>query len=318
MESYDIIMDTYGDDFCTRHRVKKPPYPYITGFEMLLLPHKPPPPVERPDVGIILELAIERIKIHPLTRCLMHPPAAGSPIPGEPLRLRIVAVLDARDGRTSQAVVAETVSSSQHVQGGAITAAGKGLRVDAAARLAQQPPDESLPQPPPPPREHIVAKIFDPLYQDHRQNEVDPFRLADATYANEAAAYAKLAKLHGGVVPRYYGSYTFDLREPSAATARAVRVVLMEYVRGCALRGCALRDLDPARLSQRARQTIIGDVIDAETAVFAEGVFHRDLYPRNVLVVGPLLSSRCAPQQLSLSPVAATGRLRNEWLLPRS
>jgi hypothetical protein len=72
--------------------------------------------------------------------------------------------------------------------------------------------------------------------------------LAHATYANEAAVYTTLANLLGGLVPRYYASYTFDLCEPSKAAARAVRVMLMEYVRGV-----ALRDLDPAHYFQRAR-----------------------------------------------------------------
>jgi hypothetical protein len=152
---------------------------------------------------------------------------------------------------------------------------------------------------PPAPGEHIVAKIFDPLYRDHHQDDIDPFLCADAAYANEVAAYAKLAKLHGGPVPRYYGSYTFYLWEPSAAATRAVRVVRMEHVRGC-----ALRDLDPRHFSQGARQAIIGDIIDAETAVFAAGVYHRDLYPRKVLVVGALLSLHCEAQQLSFLPLA--------------
>ncbi len=138
-----------------------------------------------------------------------------------------------------------------------------------------------------------MAKIFDPLYQDHQQNEVDPFPYADTAYANEAAAYAKLAHLHGGLVPSYYDSYTFDLYEPLAAAARAVRLVLIEYVHGR-----ALGDLDPGHFSQRARRRIIGDLIDAETAVFAEGVIHRDLYPHNVLLKG--LTCPCR-NRLSLS-----------------
>jgi serine/threonine protein kinase len=104
--------------------------------------------------------------------------------------------------------------------------------------------------------------------------------------------------LHGGLVPCYYGSYTLDLHEPSEAAARAVCVLLMEYVRGC-----TLRDLHPARFSQRTRQSIIGDNIDVETAVFADGVFHRDLYPCNVLVVDPLLSSSSELQPPSVLPV---------------
>jgi hypothetical protein len=300
MDSCNIVMETFGDDFCTRYGATKPPFPYTCGRELLLLPYRPPPPVERPKLGLVGQRRIERIKMHPLDCCFLHPPAPGTVIGGgAPLRLRIIAPLDARDGRTAQLLIAETVVDAGSAQ--ALGAATVTPAVDKGA----------LP-PPPPPGELIVAKIFDPLYHDHQQDDTDPFLLADAAYANEAAAYAKLAALQGGVVPRYYGAYTFDLWQPSdaalaltAAAPRAVRAVLVEYVRGR-----TLRDLDPRRFSQRARQRIISDIIDAETAVFAAGVFHRDVYPRNVLVVDdalPLLlssthfdSEEAQPQQ---SPV---------------
>jgi hypothetical protein len=161
-ENYDIVMETYGNDFCTRHGVEKPPFPYNAGFELFLLPHKLPPPVERLDVGLNLELAIERIKIHPLTCCFMHPPAAGTVISGTLLGLRIVAALEVRDGRTSQLVVAEIISNHEQVQGGPTTAAGKGDCSDAAAMPGQPLFDVLWPWPLPPPGEHIVAKIIDP------------------------------------------------------------------------------------------------------------------------------------------------------------
>ncbi len=133
-----------------------------------------------------------------------------------------------------------------------------------------------------------MAKIFDPLHSDHQQDDVDFFLWSDASYATAAWAYAKLANLHLGLVLRYYGSYTFDIREPSAAAGAAthdVRVILVEFVRGC-----ALRDLDPDHFSQRVRQSIIGAVIDTETAVFCR----RSLPPRPVF-------SQCA----GLWPAAA-------------
>jgi hypothetical protein len=124
MKNYDIVMDTFGDDYCTRHGAKKPPFPYNAGFDMLLLPHKPPRPVERPTVGLTLDLGIERIKIHPHARCFMHPPATGTVIAGKPLRLRVVAPLDAHDGRTSQLLVAKTISSSDESRCKTTAAAG--------------------------------------------------------------------------------------------------------------------------------------------------------------------------------------------------
>jgi hypothetical protein len=301
MEDEELVMAIHGPDFCTRYKVKKPPFPYNAGFEMLLLPHKPPQPVEPTYVSFNIERSIERISVHPLTRCFMHPPAAGTAISGEPLCLRIVAALEARDGRTSQVFLAETINNSKQADGSTTTAANESKNADAAAKPAQRPRDASWPSPPQP-GEHIVAKIFDPLYHDHDERSAGPFLLADATYAQEAAAYAKLAKLHGGVVPRYYGSYSLSVHEPSVAAARTVRVVLMEYVRGRALHA-----LDPAHFSQSARDSIIGDIIDAETAVFAQGVLYHNLVPRSVLVVGPLLSSSSEPQPPSLLLVSQRG-----------
>ncbi len=299
MDSFHVIMDTFGDDFCTRYGAAKPPFPYTSGRELLLLPHRPPPPVERPKLGLVKQRRIERIKMHPLDCCFLHPPAPGVIGSGAPLRLRIIAPLDARDGRTTQLLIAETVPGA-----GSAQALGAAAATSVADEGAPPPPPlpphgplSPLPLPPlPPPGELIVAKIFDPLYHNHQQDDADPFLLADAAYANETAAYAKLAALQGGVVPHYYGSYTFDLWQlpdaasvSAAAAPRAVRAVLIEYVRGRAL--C---DLDPRRFSQHARQRIISDIMDAETAVLAAGVFHCDMYPRNVLVVDdalPLLLS---------------------------
>ncbi len=70
------------------------------------------------------------------------------------------------------------------------------------------------------------------------------FLYFDAAYAKEASAYTKLATLHRDRVPRHYGTYTANVLELSAD---AVRVILIEFVHGCAVRG-----LDPRQFSQPA------------------------------------------------------------------
>jgi hypothetical protein len=240
---YFLVADLMGDDFCTRYDARKPQFPYVAGCELLLMPHQPPQPVERlkftlrPQLALDLESRKERISLHPLARCLLHPPAAGTVLSGEPLPLRIVEPLYVRDGRFSQLLVAEIVRDEQAQVCTTEATIGGRAAVEAAVLVQKH---ISSPWPPPPLDEHIVAKIYDPLYADHQQDDVDPFLCVDASYAKEAAAYVKLASLHGGLVPRYYGSYTFDLHEPSVAATRAVRVILMEFVRSC-----TLGDLDP-------------------------------------------------------------------------
>ncbi len=280
------IMSFSSESFCMRTGASKPPLPYHDGLELLLRPHKPSELPDEPDATLRRQGRTERHELHPLVRCLLHPPAPGKISDSEMfIILRIIAPLRAGDGHAAQLLVVEAMGQhdtstpdgplAEEMPGMADEANATGLSVRSCAAW----PLLFVP----PPGERIVAKIYDPLYYDHEQDDVDPFVASDLAYAAETAAYETLTRLHGSVVPRYYGSYMFELFEPSMAATRAVRLILLEYIGGQ-----AMRDLDPRDFSQRDRQDIIRGIIDAESALYAEGVFQRDLMPRNVmLLIGP-------------------------------
>ena len=54
----------------------------------------------------------------------------------------------------------------------------------------------------------LVAKIYDPLYFNH--DDTDPFYCVDNAYSHETAAYRKLSDLQGGILPKYFGSFTIS------------------------------------------------------------------------------------------------------------
>lgn len=73
-----------------------------------------------------------------------------------------------------------------------------------------------------------VAKIYDSMFYpvvEPDGSRVDPALRADRDYSREAAAYEVMpAHLQGSVVPKYHGSYTYDMPfgiTGSALTARA-------------------------------------------------------------------------------------------------
>ncbi|PGH06459.1 hypothetical protein AJ79_06549 [Helicocarpus griseus UAMH5409] len=55
-----------------------------------------------------------------------------------------------------------------------------------------------------------VAKIYDPLYNDHNQDDYDPFIVVEHRYANEVAAYEMLADIQGSKIPKFYGSFSLQ------------------------------------------------------------------------------------------------------------
>ncbi|KAK9320248.1 hypothetical protein V1517DRAFT_310026 [Lipomyces orientalis] len=98
------------------------------------------------------------------------------------------------------------------------------------------PPESSLP----PCNIPLMAKIYDPLYYDHEQDDADPFLCVDRAYCHETAAYKALPELQGTIMPRYYGSYSFDL-PASDATTRSVRMILIEVVTGSCMQQLSSR-----------------------------------------------------------------------------
>ena len=126
----------------------------------------------------------------------------------------------------------------------------------------------------------ICAKFYDPYLWGLGDCDSDPFRDVDGMYGRETAAYIKLSALYGTVIPRYYGSFTCDL--PLDGGFRSVRLILMEYVEGVSMGSFDFEGGD--ELPQSTRQNIMMKVIEAESAISAEGVNHNDLAPRNVLL----------------------------------
>ncbi|KAK2789858.1 hypothetical protein FQN53_001221 [Emmonsiellopsis sp. PD_33] len=57
----------------------------------------------------------------------------------------------------------------------------------------------------------LPAKIYDPLYYDHEQDDADPFLCVDRDYSQETAVYRSLPNLYGTIIPRYFGSFTLKL-----------------------------------------------------------------------------------------------------------
>ncbi|KAG9185382.1 hypothetical protein G6011_07926 [Alternaria panax] len=136
---------------------------------------------------------------------------------------------------------------------------------------------------------NIVAKIYDPLYDaggDCYDNKRDVVVLADGDYTREAAAYDQLRRDPEtlSLVPEYYGSWTIEV--PTTVSdetfTRHVRLILIEHINGT-----VMSSVQPQLLSRQTRSSIIEKVLEAESLVFNAGVLHRDMSPRNVMLVSP-------------------------------
>lgn len=58
----------------------------------------------------------------------------------------------------------------------------------------------------------LLAKIYSLLYYfSNEEGFINPVHCVDKHYTHEAHAYDVLSKLHGGRVPRFYGSYSLNI-----------------------------------------------------------------------------------------------------------
>lgn len=83
----------------------------------------------------------EREQVDVVTRCFLHPPAEGELVQDK-VRMEILNIIRAEDGKSSQVVTVRILS---------------GDNVDLLGR------------------DDLVAKFYDPLYHNHYQDNVDPF-----------------------------------------------------------------------------------------------------------------------------------------------
>lgn len=246
-------MHRWSRSFAQRTGATKPPLPYPEGEQMLLRAHR----AHEPSGNICLtkDGCVERETVHPVERCIAHQPAPGTFKPGSVV-FEIQQLLRTGDGETAQILI------------------GNAIKVDAILKLG------NIEQ------RQVVAKVYDPLYENMNQDDFDPFARADNAYAVEVAVYTRLAKLQGKGIPKFFGSYSYKLQLPDGRS-RAVRVILLELIPGQ-----PMSDLKPSQFSQAQRQTIFQSIIDTETAIYTHNVKHNDLYPRNVIVYNdPLASS---------------------------
>lgn len=133
-----------------------------------------------------------------------------------------------------------------------------------------------------------VAKVYDPLcyrFMDpYYERKVDVVSLAEYEFHNEALAYGVLdrAKLCGSVAPKYHGSWTITLADPTARNKdedREVHLILIECIEGVAMSEVPVDDL-----RTDTKEAIIVKVIEALTDVKLRGVDHNDFEPYNIIL----------------------------------
>lgn len=129
----------------------------------------------------------------------------------------------------------------------------------------------------------VIAKFYDPFLAETEDDpELDVFHIADDDVVSEVAAYAKLISLQGTVIPRFFGSYSCTLPTGLRNNTRPIRLILLEYVRGPTISSYS-RDVI-LQMSQTARKNIMYKIVEAESRIYASGVRHGDIHPRNVII----------------------------------
>lgn len=220
----------------------KPDFPYTVGKRLRIRPHMPPPPVQGwLDDAVELKHKDfrEREYVDPAQRCLIHPPSAGEFMPGV-AELEIVGHVRAGDEHNGQLLIVRVLNST----------------LDLPSNI------------------ELLAKLYDPLYFDHKQDDADPFRYVDSAYIQESGVYRRLADVQGSIIPKYYGSFSLSL------PVREVRLILMENVPGT-----SMDNLNPSNFSQPERQAIMKAIIDSDTVLYTNNIKHRDIHPRNILLL---------------------------------
>lgn len=144
----------------------------------------------------------------------------------------------------------------------------------------------------------VTAKIFDPMYYPFETEEFPDYTEylsynADRECSREASSlsYAMEVGLAGGFVPKYYGSWTFDLYVPGSQATRPVRLVLYEQIRGTSLYSLHHRyrkgnekHFDAFCLPEKYRRDVFELLLDAQVRLLHKGLYQNDFAPRNVIV----------------------------------
>ncbi|KAJ5730025.1 uncharacterized protein N7483_004533 [Penicillium malachiteum] len=134
----------------------------------------------------------------------------------------------------------------------------------------------------------LLAKLYEPLYFNDASEYLCPCRVMDRSYTHETAAYSVLSEFQGREIPRYYGSYTFDIPVDTSGTlnVRSVRLILTEYIRGTDMAEASpyfVKASSPKYVLE-TRQQIMKKVVEFESVAFTRNILLKDLSPRNVIL----------------------------------
>ncbi|KAH6621881.1 hypothetical protein C7974DRAFT_414564 [Boeremia exigua] len=148
----------------------------------------------------------------------------------------------------------------------------------------------------------FVAKIYDPLYYsfgyDDLDRKIDVSAEADYDYTIETYAYSALSEsgLQGSVMPKFYGSWTMEVRTSTDGQQclREVRLILLEHITGT-----AMLNIKPKNLGKEEKEAVMRKVIEAETDLRIAGLEHDDFEPRNIMLSTFTKSSANTPHHVS-------------------
>ncbi|KAI9157960.1 putative serine/threonine-protein kinase [Paramyrothecium foliicola] len=228
---------------------RRPPIPYVAGFETIIRPHTPPQPFGpynsprgegRQPADRDEDLALTHSEF-----CLLHPPE-NTPVPKDRPGLPIRLLKQLSCERCSGAKVFRCMLNNDD-------------------------------------RRIHVAKIYDPLYYWY-PNDVSFW--ADLEYSVEAGAYEDIwdAGLDGKYTPKYYGSWAIQVPfSASPPVERTVCLIIMEELDGFTMESLLAKNLQ-SRIPPHRRLEIVGDVLEIKQKLEFAGVQHRDVAPRNIML----------------------------------
>ncbi|OIW25328.1 hypothetical protein CONLIGDRAFT_691254 [Coniochaeta ligniaria NRRL 30616] len=231
----------------------RPPVPYEPGAKLRILRHIPPKPFGgryplRDGGRLPVSLNMLR-QTTVVDLCIANPPLEGTTLPEQSRELEVIE-LAAEDAFGAQLFVC------------------------------------SLDDGP----ETYVAKIYDPMYYEFRDPGADDLPrdvtyTADGDYSREAAAYEHIEatqRFCGTQVPKYCGSWTFDLpiSLPTGTVTRPVRMILMEHIHGT-----TMLDFNFYNMSETKRLDVIARVIETHCRLLHVGLAHKEASQRNVMIV---------------------------------
>ncbi|KAH7322394.1 hypothetical protein B0I35DRAFT_425755 [Stachybotrys elegans] len=241
------------------HDPRRPPIPYVAGFETLLTAHTPPPPLGPYNTkrGEGREEASEDETEH-FTHsewCLRHPPEGALVVDNpSPKAMRLLEQLSCpccAGPKVFRCVLGDSENKT------------------------------------------FAAKIYDPLYY---MFPGDVSYWADVDYSVEAGAYEVIrdAGLDGRYTPKYHGSWAMQVPF-SAQITRTVCLVLMEDLKGVTMHTLLQKNLY-IRIPPTQRLDILAEIFEIYRKLQFAGVLHQDLAPRNIILMNLNLNHYTPPR----------------------